>query len=414
MNPKLRHGANFAAVTELWIVAAAVGLSMLKISLLPWAVLIAALYWPVRWVAEGHPSRRAPADWGIVLLALMLPVTLWATALPEKTTIQVYRLALGILFFYAVFNWGVLTRKLDWIVAGILLAGAGLAGMSVFSVTWTTTKMQFIPANIYQRFELLVADTVHPNVMGGNLALIAPIGAALLLYGWKTLKRWQNLSVAAVMLLISGMLILTQSRGALIAFGAALILLVLLRWPWGWVALLLTALTLGIAIYQIGADTALDFIASGVSVAGLEDREEIWSRAIYMIQDFPFTGIGMGSFMEVADLLYPFFLAAPGSIVHAHNLILQIAVDLGIPGLIAWLSVYLSVCFASWQLYRLGMRRTDRRAAALGAGFLGSQAVLLTHGMMDAVTWGMIRPAPLVWGLWGTVIAAWMLFKVGN
>jgi putative inorganic carbon (HCO3(-)) transporter len=194
--------------------------------------------------------------------------------------------------------------------------------------------------------------------------------------------------------------------------GAALVLLVMLRWRWGWIAFPLAVLALGAAIYQIGWDTALDFIASGVSVEGLEGREEIWSRAIYMIQDFAFTGIGMGSFGEVADLLYPFFLAAPGKIVHAHNLILQIAVDLGIPGLIAWLSIYFVVGFTSWQLYRYGMKRGDRLAAALGAGFLGSQAVLLIHGMMDAVTWGMIRPAPLVWGLWGTAIASWLLLKV--
>ena len=412
MDPKLRRTAVLIASSELWIVAAATGLSMIKTTLLPWAVLVALLYWPVRWAAEGRPSRRTPVDWGIVLLLLMLPVTLWATALPEKTVPQVYRLVLGILFFYAILNWSGLTRKLDWVVAGILLAGVALAGMSVFSVQWATTKLQFIPASIYQQFELLVSDAIHPNVMGGNLTLIAPIGAALLLYGWKSLKRWQNLLVLAATLVISGMLLLTQSRGALMGFGAALVLLVVLRWRWGWVAIPLAALALGAAIYLIGWDTALDFIASGVSVEGLEGREEIWSRAIYMIQDFAFTGIGMGSFGEVADLLYPFFLAAPGKIVHAHNLILQIAVDLGIPGLIAWLSIFFGISFISWQLYRHGMKHNDRLAAALGAGFLGMQTALLIHGMTDAVTWGMIRPAPLVWGLWGTATATWMLLKV--
>ena len=412
MDSKLRRAANFIAPTELWGVAAAVGLSMVKTSLLPWAVLLALLYWPVRWVAEGRPSRRTPADWGVILLLLMLPVTLWATALPEKTIPQVYRLVLGILFFYTIINWVAHTRKLDWVIAGILAAGAILSGMAVFSVTWATTKLAFVPAGIYQRFDLLVSDTIHPNVMGGNLALIAVIGVALLLYAWKSLKLWQNLLVLAITLVISGMMLLTQSRGALMGFGAALVLLVMLRWKWGWIVFPLAALALGAAIYQIGWGTALDFIASSVSVEGLGGREEIWSRAIYMIQDFAFTGIGMGSFGEVADLLYPFFLAAPGKIVHAHNLILQIAVDLGIPGLIAWLSIYLSVCFTSWQLYRFGMKHNDRWAAALGAGFLGSQTVLLIHGMMDAIIWGMVRSAPLLWGLWGTAIAAWLLIKV--
>ena len=51
-------------------------------------------------------------------------------------------------------------------------------------------------------------------------------------------------------------------------------------------------------------------------------------------------------------------------------------------------------------------------AAGLGAGFLGSQLALITHGIMDAVTWGMVRPAPLVWGIWGTALAAWLVLVV--
>ena len=84
----------------------------------------------------------------------------------------------------------------------------------------------------------------------------------------------------------------------------------------------------------------------------------------------------------------------------------------GIPGLIGWFSIFLGVCLTAWQLYRYGKTRNERWTAALGAGFLGSQIALVTHGLMDAVTWGMIRPAPLVWGLWGTAVAAWMIIVV--
>lgn len=387
-------------------------LSMLKTALLPWAVLIALLFWPVRWIANGRPSRRTPVDFGITILVLMIPVTLWATALPEKTIPQVYRLALGILFFYTIINWTGQLRRLGWLVSGVLLAGVGLAGMAIFSVQWATTKLQFIPAAIYQRFQLLVSDTVHPNVMAGNIVIILPIGIALLLFAWKRLKIWQTVLVLFATLITAGMLVLTQSRGALIGLGAALLLIVILRWRWGWVAIPLAALGIALVVYQIGLDTILDFVSSGVSVEGVEGRVEIWSRAIYMIQDFSFTGVGMGSFMEVADLLYPFFLAAPGKIDHAHNLFLQVAVDLGIPGLIAWLAVFLGICLTAWQLYQFGKQQKDSRAAALGAGLLGSQIALVTHGIMDAVTWGMVRPAPLVWALWGVAVAAWMVFVI--
>ena len=68
-----------------------------------------------------------------------------------------------------------------------------------------------------------------------------------------------------------------------------------------------------------------------------------------MVLDFPFTGIGMGSFTEVAESLYPFF-SSPGRVFHAHNLFLQAIVDLGIPGLIAWFAIIMIVILVSWQV----------------------------------------------------------------
>ncbi|MFN2233740.1 MAG: O-antigen ligase family protein, partial [Anaerolineales bacterium] len=297
-------------------------------------------------------------------------------------------------------------------ISGIILAGLSLAGLAIFSVQFATTKLSFIPAGIYQRFELLASDTIHPNVMAGNILIIIPIGIALLLFGWRQLKNGQALLLLFATLISTVMLILTQSRGAIIAFGCALLTIVILRWRWAWVAIPLLLTSIGLLAHQVGLYTMLDFLSSGISVEGAEGRVEIWSRAILMIRDFSFTGVGIGSYMDVADLLYPFFLASPGKIEHAHNLFLQVAVDLGIPGLIAWFSIYLGVCFSAWQLYKFGKNHQDGWAIGLGIGFLSSNLALIIHGFFDAVTWGMIRPAPLVWGIWGTAIAAWQLLVV--
>jgi len=153
----------------------------------------------------------------------------------------------------------------------------------------------------------------------------------------------------------------------------------------------------------------LDILASGVSLEGLSGRLETWSRAVHMIQDFPFTGIGMGTFGPVADQLYPFILAEPGSIPHAHNLFLQVAVDLGIPGFVAWMAVLFTATWTSWKIYRAGKEGEDRWLSGVGAGLLGSQMAMMIHGMLDAVTWGMVRPAPFVWAIWGIIFAIYRL-----
>jgi putative inorganic carbon (HCO3(-)) transporter len=146
-------------------------------------------------------------------------------------------------------------------------------------------------------------------------------------------------------------------------------------------------------------------INDGVS-ASMAGRLEIWSRGWYMVQDFPFTGIGMGLHEKMIEVMYPYFIN-PIPLAHAHNLFLQVAVDLGIPGLIAWLGILVNVILACITLIR--SREPLLRAA--GAGLLASNVALCVHGLTDAVTWGMVRTAPLVWALWGLAIGAALLCK---
>jgi len=82
----------------------------------------------------------------------------------------------------------------------------------------------------------------------------------------------------------------------------------------------------------------------------------------------------------------------------------EVAEELGLPGLVAWLVLLLLVILASWRVYRQGQRVGDRWLVGLGAGLLCSQVALVIHGLTDAVTWGT-RPAVVVWAVWGVAMA---------
>lgn len=408
---RFQRAATFLTNLEIWLVGGTIAASVVVPRLLPVAVGITALYWPIRWVGTGRMSRRTPADWAVGLLTLMVPITLWATALPEDTVPQVLRLLTGIGLFYAIINWSSSAMRLRLLTAGMILAGAVLAFIAPFSVDWFTSgKLTFIPSSIYERFTLLFSDTVHPNVMGGYLSVLVPISLAVIIFNWKQLSWSNRVFITFIAIMMIGFLVLTKSRGAWMAFGAVVILIILLRWRWGWLTLPAFGIASVIVVYSLGITRVLETLAYNDAFNGIEGRLEIWSRAVYMIQDFPFTGIGMGSFMRVADTLYPFFLMGPGKIVHAHNLFLQIAVDLGLPGLIAWLAIFVLVIVAAWQVYKLGKVEHNGWVAGLGAGLLGSQLALTIHGIADAVTWGLVRPAPLIWALWGVAFASWYVY----
>lgn len=135
----------------------------------------------------------------------------------------------------------------------------------------------------------------------------------------------------------------------------------------------------------------------------------MWSRALYAIQDFAFTGIGMGSFPQVIPLLYPYVLYKSGvTITHAHNIWLQVAIDLGVPGLIAFISMVLITAVLAVRSLRTLADNSMFGLAWLQRGALAGLAAVLIHGLLDAVTWNT-RPAFLVWALWGAAVAVALL-----
>jgi len=406
MTQVIRKAADRIASLEIWIIALCLVAGFVSSKLLFLAIIVGGAFWLVRWLGSGRLSVRTPADWPILLLLVMTLITLWVTALPEVTYPQVYRLLSGIILYYAIVNWTTSHARLRLLVLGTILAGLSLALFATVSVQWTSSKFPFIPASLYGYFPILVSDTANPNVMAGSLVIFFPIILGLCLFGWKHL-RWYEASLSMLALLsIAAILALTQSRGGLIALVAVLMVMALLRWRWGWILSILGISTVGAIIAWIGVTPVLNAVFSSATLGGIEGRLEVWSRAVYMIQDFPFTGVGMGSFTKVADLLYPFFLYEPGKVEHTHNLFLQIAVDLGIPGLIAWLAILVVVSVIAWQVYHKGRITHNGWYAGLGAGLLCSQVALVVHGMLDSVTWGMVRPAPIVWAVWGLIVTS--------
>jgi putative inorganic carbon (HCO3(-)) transporter len=164
----------------------------------------------------------------------------------------------------------------------------------------------------------------------------------------------------------------------------------------------MAAVLLGIGV--VGLEPLLDSPIAAAGVSGLDVRFEIWTRAQYALQDFPFTGVGIGNFDSVVHLLYPTFLiGADTPITHAHNLYLQVALDLGLAGLPAWLAAYMLALVGAWALWRDGQRRADYGAAALGAALLAGQAATGVHGLTDAIMWST-APVMLMWAAWGLCV----------
>ena len=416
MTFSVKRFASHLTHIELWAVAFFVALSMAVPRLLPLALVVAASFWIIRLVAHGRLSVRTPSDWSNFLIVAMIPVTLLITPLPEVTKLQLMRLLSGIALFYAVVNWASSIKRLKLIAIGLGFTGLVLAIAAPLSVEWYAAKLVFAPALLYDRFLILVSDTIHPNVLAGTLIILLPIPLAQLVFNWQGSPWWERLFNILTSILVLFVLVLTQARGAWITLVLLIMTIFLMRWRRGWIVLIAAVLAGVVAIVVIGTDTLFQALLSDTTLYDLNGRIEIWSRAIFMLQDFPYTGIGMGAFDEMVTSLYPIYNPVFERANHAHNLILQVGVDLGFLGMISWFSIYLVTTFISLHIYWRGRSADNGIIIGMGAGLFLSQLALIIHGSISAVTWGMVRPAPLVWVIWGTAAACHLILPglLGN
>jgi putative inorganic carbon (HCO3(-)) transporter len=368
--------------------------------------------WLVRWWARGSPLRCTPLNLALLLFGMTVPVAIWASAVRDLTVEALAYLLAGVVLFSAVAHWTRQAGRAWWIWAALVTVGVVLAVLAPLGMRFTDSKLFSLPS-IYTRWSGRLSETINANVLAGALEVLWPIclaGVQFPVSGPKPhVSRITHhvLRLAAFLstLLLLATLALTQSRGAYLAAAASLLVLLSLHWPKAARVVVPLVVVVGlVGVSFVGWDTVADQLTSGEATGGLDSRVEIWSRSIYAIQDFPFTGLGLGTFERVVAILYPLFLSPEGTVPHAHNLFLQVAVDLGLPGLVAYLAL-LGLTFASaFSAYRAFRQKEENALASLCAGCIAGLGGMCVHGLVDVANWGL-KLAFVPWVVMGLVVA---------
>lgn len=291
---------------------------------------------------------------------------------------------------FAVIGWGTViaygsVRERERIVwAALVLSGlcsSALACVQYFTPSWADGAWIAQPANSGRAF----ANLRQPNLLG-TLLLIGLCALPIWAHQTVRIRRWIWAPAAVFTLGVA----LTSSRTALIG------LLMLGSWaaldrrmPRAARQLFAGAVALGLAwwaaLWAYGHLGGVVYFGEARLSTGSDissSRFRIWANTLQLIADHPWTGVGWGNF-NFAWTLSPFPDRPVAFFDHTHNLVLQLAVELGIPLTLALLAL------GMWVLWRArgGLRHSDPSQALVARCSLMMLMVVGWHSMLEYPLW---------------------------
>ncbi len=282
----------------------------------------------------------------VVLVALMALSSAWAAdrVLALKETIK-WGEALAVLVCAP--RW-LRERRTLALVLGAVVAVAvlealiGLAQGTIFALD--------LPVSA-DRGVRVIGTFGQPNPYSGELNLALPLVLALAAWAREWRMRLVGMGLGVV---IGGALALAQSRGALLGLVGALLVLAWLGWPrirpWlaGCAALAATILGMLLAAGKLTGASLLAHLgwrpltdaalSTNITDANFSTVERLahWAAALRMLAAHPLLGVGAGNY----PVAYPHYQVPRWHLAlgHAHNLYLNMAAEIGIPGALAYLA----------------------------------------------------------------------------
>ncbi len=287
-------------------------------------------------------------------------------------------------------------QRIDGALLVVLLVSllVGVLGLVSAQYIGKSDQLQFLIDMVpkYTNFPGAVGG-FNVNEIGGAMAFFAPFTAGIAIFAWRKRDAPLLLILSTVAFAILALaLALGQSRfaliGVLLTIGVLIFLLIpTRRWRYAILAVWLVICLLEVGIVtQVFVPQSSSSAASEAAIrdeSSLAQRPVIWGAALGIIRDYPLTGAGLNEFRSrLIRAKYPVPDFAMSVVPHAHNELLQVGTDAGIPGIILYIGWHIALAWMVWQAWRKGDPLVKAAAAAAAAGLI-AHAVF---GLGDAIT----------------------------
>jgi O-antigen ligase len=366
---------------------------------LTWTQVVVAAFFTGAAFRFAAGSLRIRLDAPAIMMAVVVSLYGLSIAVADDRRLwaaETYRWAIAGLFLIAARSYFDARSKLR--IAFALAAGATAAfGWATVQVVSEEGPASFVRSGLMRAS----GGFGEPNPYAAFIwAVTLPLFALALAGGG--MAHWLRWTSAAGSMLGLAALVMTQSRGGMlgIAAGSCVIL--------GWLLLRLTPrlrlVGLGGAATVFAVVIVLFAVASpwheihAATTPGIwadQERTAHWGAAVHMVESHPVTGVGAGEFSANyrADTGYWRFRISRG---HAHNAYLQVAAEVGLPGILAY--AFLLAAILGSLIRRL--RTTDGNWLALGVAAM--TVALMVHQLVDYLH--VLSLGLLFAGLWAAAL----------
>jgi O-antigen ligase len=256
----------------------------------------------------------------------------------------------------------------------------------------------------------VVESTRATGTIGDPNELAADLLAGLAIATGFVLARGERtsfrlLALAAIPLCALGIFI-SVSRGGLVALVVVFLVAAFAAGRWRLAAVPMLVLVAVGGVLYFTAFAPLPARERVLTTNGGTGRTELWQVGLRIVRAHPVGGVGVGNYVQAS----PQYVLAPGVLHHteliftqepkpAHNTYLQVAGEMGLPGLLLFLAVIAGCMRCALRGARIAATRRDIVLEAQARGvFLATVGVLAAlffiSQMHSKVLWGLLALSP--------------------
>lgn len=315
---------------------------------------------------------------GLAIIALQLvPLPKPLSQAPYRSVMALFGVIPGLAMFFAV---KLLRPSARWLAAAIALGMACSVALGALQIAGGPDSSAYL-------YEITNGGAIgafaNRNHFGTLLLVSIPFATALLVSskGDRRGARQGRLVTAAAVLVLAGAGILLNSSLAAIALLVPVLLASAALLPaaarWRRIALPLSGLAFAGAVALLAVMPIASVASSIGASTSVESRSKIWGTTFEAIGDNLPLGSGWGTFEPVYRQYEDPAAVTAAYVNHAHNDYLEIALELGIAGMVlmalflAWWAV------AAFKVWRSPLSTPFGRAATIAS------AAILAHSAID-------------------------------